>query len=157
MTTDHTCLPLREDPWDCPACRAVLYEITSVEGKTASLIPLVLTPVLPDGCPPLLGSPFDRLHEATPEPEEEQHITTEKVVPNGGPFPGGRWFASCTCGWTAFGRYTRDDAKDVAFTLTRMKAAEHVADPDRHCAYCGNPHRLAMCNFCKFDKNQGHG
>lgn len=140
MTEQHA----DECDWDCPACRATLFQVAPVEGATADLVPL--SPVK-----------TSNLYETTPEPQDTpEHEILVQTSPYDD-FPGGRWRVTCICGWEAFGRYAQDNGQDVANTLATMKGQEHIADPDRRCAYCGHPHREGQCRFCSYDLRHGHG
>jgi hypothetical protein len=133
--TKHVCLdgdPRLGDELDCEVCRQLLIFAFREPA----------------------GIPEERSRPST-DADPEHEISTD-TVPHV-TTPGGWWAASCSCGWKAFGQYSRTDGEPVAARLADLRGEQHLKDPDRKCSYCNNPHRLAMCTFCADDVRHGRG
>jgi hypothetical protein len=145
MTIDrHACLDgslQLGDAFDCPKCWSVLIKSLNEDADPATPVPEIQTEISPP--------PAD--HHTSPV-----HRTTADTAPHGDK-PGGWWIVNCPCGWKAFGTYARDGGEAVALRLASLKGAQHEEDPDRRCAYCGHPKRLAACTFCANDIKSGRG
>jgi hypothetical protein len=142
---------------DCDPCRTSLEWKAFPEGPDlAKMIVhgsrLQPSPSMPDDeeisrevSPDLALQDPDAFHLTTPK---IHHFKTKQ---------GGMWFVTCTCGWSRSGRFARDEGETTALRLATLRGSEHEDNPDKRCAYCGNPHRLSSCTFCRHDNRHGNG